>query len=262
MLYLQVVRLTARRMSTYRGATVAGVVTNTVFGFILAYVMLAVFRERPDIGGFDAIDAVTFVFVTQGMLMVVGVFGSTEQADRVLTGDVAVDLSRPYDLQGWWAAVAYGKAAFYAVFRGVPPFLVGALVFDFRLPEATTTWGWFLLTVALGVGVAFAFGFLIQLAAFWLIDIRGLSQLGWLTAQFLSGVFVPVVLFPDWLETLARALPFVAMVQLPVEVFLEQHRGGERIAVLAHQVTWLAILVGAGRIVMARAVRKVVVQGG
>ena len=59
-LYVEVARSTFRRVTTYRGATLAGVVTNTVCGFILAYVLLAVFRERTIVGGFDATDAVTF----------------------------------------------------------------------------------------------------------------------------------------------------------------------------------------------------------
>jgi ABC-2 type transport system permease protein len=95
-LYWEVARTTARRMATYRTATLAGIFTNTVFGFILAYVMLAVFRQRPDIGGFDAVDAVTFTFIAQGMFsMTVGNFGHVELSGRIHSGDVAVDLSRP-----------------------------------------------------------------------------------------------------------------------------------------------------------------------
>src|SRR5688500_8900772 len=104
-LYYEVARSTFRRVTTYRGATFAGVVTNTVFGFILTYVLLAVFRERGTVGGFDATDAATFVFVTQGMLMVVGIFGNFEIAERIRTGDVAVDLCRPYDFQVWWLEI-------------------------------------------------------------------------------------------------------------------------------------------------------------
>ena len=51
-----------RRQATYRGATFAGVFTNTVFGFILAYVLLAVYQQRSTIGGFTSVDAVTFTF--------------------------------------------------------------------------------------------------------------------------------------------------------------------------------------------------------
>jgi ABC-2 type transport system permease protein len=261
-LYVEVARATYRRMSTYRGATFAGVFTNTVFGFILAYVLLAVFRVRPTIGTFDAVDAVTFTFVTQGMLMVVGIFGDDEQSERIRTGEVAVDLTRPYDHQVWWAAVAYGKAAFYLVFRGIPPFAIGALAFHLRVPDQPGTWGAFLLSVTAAVGVAFAYGFLVELTAFWLIDIRGLRQFAWLTAQFLSGTFVPLVLLPDGIEPLARALPFAAMIQLPVEVFLDKHHGRDLIAVYAHQICWAVMLGLLGRLALRRAVRKVEVQGG
>lgn len=261
-LYWQVTRTTARRMTTYRGATFAGVVTNTVFGFILAYVMLAVFSQRPEIGGFDAVDAVTFVFVTQAMLMTVGVFGDTEMAERVRTGEVAMDLCRPYDYQGWWAGVHYGKAFFYIWARGIPPFAIGALALNLRLPGAPWVWVAFLVAVTLAVGVAFAWGFLLQLTAFWIVDVRGPVQLGWITAQVLSGVFVPLVLFPDALEAIVRALPFASMIQLPVETFLGKHSGADLVGVYATQLVWLAALVMAGRLVLARAVQKVVVHGG
>jgi ABC-2 type transport system permease protein len=262
-LYWEVARTTARRMATYRGATLAGIVTNTVFGFILSYVLLAVYRERPSIDGFDAVDAVTFTFVTQGMLMVVGVFGSDlELARRVETGEVALDLSRPYDYQAWWASVAYGKAWFYAWARGIPPFLLGSLVLQLRLPAEVWVWPAFALSVALAVGVAFAWGFLLQLSAFWIVDVRGPNQIGWFTAQFFAGTFVPVFLFPDGLEQLARALPFASMIQLPVEVFLSKHAGSALAEVYAVQIVWLVVLVALGRLVLAQAVRRVVVHGG
>jgi ABC-2 type transport system permease protein len=262
-LYWEVARTTARRTATYRAATFAGIVTNTVFGFILSYVMLAVFRERPTIGGFDAVDAVTFTFVTQGLLMVVGIFGSDyEMAYRVQSGEVAMDLSRPYDYQAWWAAVAYGKSFFYACARAAPPFLVGALVLHLRLPPHAWIWPAFALAVFLAVGVAFAFGFVVQLSAFWVVDVRGPSQIAWMPAGFLAGSYVPMFLFPDGIEQVVRLLPFAAMIQLPVEVFLGKHSGGDLLALYGMQVGWLVVLLALGRLVLARATRRVVVHGG
>lgn len=259
--YAEVGRQTFRRMTAYRGATAAGLFTNTVFGFLLAYVLMAVYQERPEVGGFDAVDAVTFTFLSQGMIMTVGMFGDAEMTERIRTGDVVTDLYRPVDYHGWWAAVAYGKAAFYAIFRGVPPFLIGALVFHLRLPVATT-WPWFVLSVAAAVAVAFGWRFLVGLSAFWLLDDRGPRSVGVLLAVFLSGMYVPVVFFPGWLETAARALPFASMVQVPAEVFLGKHPGAGAAGAVAVQVAWAAVLTVAGRIVLARAVRRVVVQGG
>ena len=261
-LYLEVARSTFRRVTTYRGATFAGVITNTIFGFILAYLLLAVFRERHTVGSFDARDAVTFVFVNQGLLMVIGIFGNLEMAERIRTGDVAVDLCRPYDFQAWWIAVHYGKAPFYLLFRGVPPYLLGAIVFDLRLPPSVPMACAFLGSVALAVGVAAAYGFIVQSTAFWLLDVRGPNQIAWIGAQFLGGTYLPIVLFPDWLEQLARVLPFASMIQLPVEVFLGKHTGVDLLGVYALQAAWLVALVLVGRVLLARATHKLVIQGG
>jgi ABC-2 type transport system permease protein len=261
-LYWEVLRATARRMATYRGATLAGVFTNTVFGFLLAAVLRAVFREDGTIGGFDAVDAVTFTFVAQGLAMPVGVFGNNEMAERILTGEVAVDLCRPYDYQGWWAAVSYGRASFFWWARGIPPFLAGSLAFDLRVPDGATTWLAFVLSVLLAIGLGFSWGFLLQLSAFWITDVRGPAQIGWISAQLLAGMFMPIVLFPGWLEGTARALPFVGMVQVPAEVFLGKHQGVDLAVVLLGQAAWLLALLLAGRFVLQRAVRKLVVLGG
>jgi ABC-2 type transport system permease protein len=260
-LYLEVARRTCARMSTYRSATLAGVFTNTVFGFLLAYVLLAVYRERTLVGGFDAVDAVTFTFVAQGLLMPLGLFSTTEIADRITTGDVVVDLQRPYDHQAWWAAVQAGQAAFYVVFRGIPPFVAGAMVFDLRLPSVARALV-FAVSLALAVAVSFGWRYLLQMSAFWIIDVRGPNQLGMLAAHFLCGAFVPIVFFPGWLEGLCRALPFASMVQHPIEIWLGQHDGAGVVRILALQVGWLVALGAAGRLVLSRAVQRVVVQGG
>jgi ABC-2 type transport system permease protein len=260
-LYIEVARRTYARTSTYRGATFAGIFTNTVFGFLLAYVLLAVYQDRDVVGGFDALDAVTFTFVAQGMLMVLGMFDDTEMADRIRTGDVIVDLQRPYDHQAWWAGVSYGKAAYHVVFRGIPPFVAGAMVFRLRLPSPPDALA-FVVSVVLAVGVAFGWRYLLQLSAFWLLEVRGANQLGWLAAQFLSGSFLPIVFFPGWLESLARALPFAYMLQVPIEIWLGRHSGLHLLVALAAQVAWGLALALVGRHVMSRAVRRVVVQGG
>jgi ABC-2 type transport system permease protein len=260
-LYAEVARRTYGRVSTYRSATIAGVFTNTVFGFLLAYVLRAVYDERTLVGDFDVVDAVTFTFVAQGLLMPLGLFSTTEIAERIKTGDVIVDLQRPFDHQAWWAAVEYGKAGFYLLFRGIPPFLAGAVVFDLRLP-APATFVAFLVSVGFAVGLSFAYRYLLQLSAFWLLDVRGPNQLGILTCHFLCGAYVPIVFFPIWLETLCRLLPFAWMLQVPIEVWLGQHQGIDLLEVYAAQAAWLVALVALGRYVLARAVQRVVVQGG
>lgn len=261
--YWQVARRAFQRHSTYRGAAFAGVVTNTVFGFLRVYVLLALFRHQASVGSLDATDVVTFTFVTQGLLPSVGVFGWLDLAERIHTGDVATDLYRPVHFLTYWLAHDLGRAAFATLARGLPPVLIGGLCFDLRLPADAATWAAFAACVVLATLVCFGWRFLLTLGGFWLIDNRGLLQLGAFVLQFFAGVIVPLNFFPSGLEHFARLLPFASVVQLPVEVFLGQHAGiAGALPVLAQQALWAMVLLCLGELVTARAFRKVVVQGG
>lgn len=250
------------RYAAYPGATWAGIFTNTFFGFLIAYTLLAVFDQRDSVGSYDARDAVTYTWLAQGMLMTIYIWGWFEVALRVRSGDVATDLQRPLDFQLYWLAQDLGRAGYHALFRGVPPFLVGALVFDVLVPGDPVVWLAFTASLVLAVVVSFAFRFLFNLAAFWLLDYRGAGVLAMVVSTFFSGQIVPLAFFPDWLETLAWALPFAAMVQAPIEVWLGHAQGAELVGLLGLQALWAAILLGAGRAVLAAGMRKLVIQGG
>jgi ABC-2 type transport system permease protein len=261
-LYWEVARRGFRRHATYRGATVARIFTGSIFGLIRAYVMLAVYRSRTDIGGFDVVDAVTFAIVSQGLLSAMEAFGTDEIAQRVRTGDIVTDLYRPMDFQRYSLAEDLGRALFHLLARGVPPVLVGALFFELRADASPGNLTALIVSITLGAIVAFHLRFLVNLCAFWLLDIRGPLQLQTLTQMFLAGLIVPITFFPGWLQSLARALPFAGTLQLPVEIFMGKHTGVGLFGVLAGQLAWCVALYAAGAALLSLATRKVVVQGG
>ncbi|WP_406398904.1 ABC transporter permease [Streptomyces uncialis] len=254
-----------RRYATYRTATAAGVFTNTVFGFILAYTYIALWDERPGLGGYDQADALTFVWISQGLLAVASVLGGgfeDELMDRIRTGDIAVDLYRPADLQLWWLAGDLGRAAFQLLGRGVVPMAVGALCFTLTLPADPLTWLAFLLAVLLGTVVSFAIRFVVALSAFWLMDGAGVAQIAFLAGVFFSGMLLPLAVFPGTLGEIARALPWSAMIQVPADVFLGKSTGTDLLGAYAFQAGWALALLLTGRLLQGAATRRVVVQGG
>jgi viologen exporter family transport system permease protein len=251
-----------RRYAAYPGATWAGVFTNTVFGFLIAYVLLAVFAQRETVGSYDESDAMTYVWLGQGLLMTIYIWGWYDVALRVQTGDVATDLQRPIDVQLYWLAQDVGRATYHALYRGIPPFLLGALAFDVIVPTEPLVWLAFPLSLALAVVTSFAFRFIFNLAAFWLLDYRGVGTLAMAASTFFSGQIVPLTFFPDGLRIVAWALPFAAMVQAPIEVFLGHAEGAELAGLLALQLFWAAVLLILGRVVLGAGLRKLVVQGG
>src|SRR5688572_17545333 len=136
-LYLAVAVGGFRRYASYRVATAAGVFTNTVFGLILVYTYLALWEERPGLGGYDQAQAVTYVWLGQCLYATLAIQGGGAEKDlmeRIRTGEIAVDLYRPVDLQVWWLAGDVGRAAFQLLGRGVVPFVFGWLFFPMALP--------------------------------------------------------------------------------------------------------------------------------
>lgn len=261
-LWWEVARRGFRRYATYRWATFAGVFTNTVFGFMRAYVLIALFAAVPRVAGYDQTDAVTYVFLVQGLIMPLYLWGWVEIAETVQTGQIATDLYRPLDYQLYWLFQDLGRALYHALLRGAAPFLIAAFAFDMRLPHDGITWLAFVVSVVLAVTVSFALRFMVNLSAFWIIDVRGVHSLAAAVWTGLSGFVIPIAFFPEAARSVLYALPFVAMVELPINVFLERAQGAELAATLCVQAIWVIVLLLGGRVMLARATRKLVLQGG
>ena len=261
-LYWEIARRGYRRYAAYPWATAAGVFTNVIFAFMRGYILLALFDARDEIAGYDPAEALTFAWVTQSLILPVYMWGWIEVALRVRSGDIATDLYRPVDPQAYWLAEDLGRALYHVLFRGLPPFLVGAFVFDLVFPGDVLQWAAFALSVVLAIVVGFGFRLLFNLATFWIVDYRGVGILATLVASFCSGLLVPVRFLPDWLESVVVVLPFVAMLQIPADVFLRELTGAELLGALGFQAFWAAALLLLGRAVFAAGTRKLVVQGG
>jgi ABC-2 type transport system permease protein len=254
-----------RRYSTYRQATMAGVFTNVVFGFLRCYVLLAVATGAGagTAAGYDRAQLATFVWVGQGLLAVVLLWGWTDLADRIRTGDVASDLLRPVSPVASYLAADLGRAAHAVLTRLVPPVLVAPLFFDVYLPVRWFTLPLFMVSMALAAVACFACRFLVNASAYWLHDARGAMVLWTLGSGVLSGLYFPLRFLPDWLAvTLWVATPFPGLMQTPLDVLVERDPAPVQAALVGLQVVWTVLLLAVCSAVQRRAERRLVVQGG
>jgi ABC-2 type transport system permease protein len=257
--YPQLLRAGYRRHAGYRLASLAGLTANIVFGLLRAAVLTAVLTERGTVAGYDLAAAVTYVWLGQGLLGVVMLWGDTELSRRIRSGDVVVDLGRPWDLQLALLMTDLGRAAHAVFIRLLPPVAIGALFFPFRWPERSETAVLFAVSVALAVVVSFGVRFLINAIAFWLLDVRGVIAVWGVVGGMLSGLILPLSWFPPWAQSLLSWTPFPALFQTPIDVFTER---GDGVTLLATQLAWAAFLLLVGRLVLVRGSRRLVVQGG
>lgn len=253
-----------RRWSTYRQATLAGAFTNTVFGFFNCSVMLAVAAGAGgSAAGYRGPQLATYVWTAQGLLAVVQLWGWTELSDRIRTGDVQSDLLRPLHPVISYLAADLGRAGFAVLGRFVVPVVVGALCFDLYAPHRAVSYPMFALSALLAVVVSFGIRYLLNLTAFWLLDIRGVLT-GWtLASNLLTGLVFPLAFLPDVVQrVLWVGTPFPAVLQAPVDILVERGDQAHQWLLLGDQAVWAVVVLALCVLVQHRAERRLVVQGG
>jgi ABC-2 type transport system permease protein len=255
------VRAGFRRYSTYRQATLAGLFTNIVFGFLRCYVLLAVIGNRA--AGYDRAQMATYVWAGQGLIATVGLWETLGLADRIRTGDVVADLLRPVPPVWSYLATDLGRAGFAVLIRFAGPVLVGALAFPLHAPRRPATYPLFVICVGLAALIAFGCRYLVEALAYWLLDARGPRIVWTMSSNVLTGLVFPLSFLPVWLSApLWVATPFPWLLQAPVDVLVERPSALGSVGLVAGQAVWAVIMLGAAGLVQRLGTRHLVVQGG
>lgn len=263
-LYLELAQRAFRQQLTYRGAALAGIFTNAIFGVMIASVYLGLYRsqgggEGSSVRGWSADQTVTLVWINQSLLMIVFMWGWWEVIRTIQSGEIVMDLLKPMDFFAYWLSRDLGRAAAHLIVRGLPTFTIGVLLFDVLAPESFLHAVAFLASIPLAVIVSFLFRFSLNLAGFWVLDHRGINYLAMALINLLSGFLIPLAFFPTPLRVLSEILPFRAIIMIPNEIYLGQI---DPAMGLLFQCVWIVVMVFGARWILRQGTRKVVVQGG
>ena len=260
--YIEVARTAFRRQQIYRWANIAGLLTNIAFGIIFSYVMIALYRVRSSAGGYNLLDALRYVWLVQSLVMTVMTFGWYDLMLTIRSGEVVSDLSKPCDFYWYWFSREIGRSCYYLLYRGLPTYLAGMLLFGFGVPG--DLWGWlaFALSLPLGAMLGIAYRVLFNLAAFWIIEARAVGTLATVIALIFTGNYVPLPFFPAWLRIFASWLPFSGLMNVPAQIFLGKLAGTGLLLEFLRQTGWLIVMTLLVRYVTTLATRRVVAQGG
>lgn len=260
--FLKILSLAFRQQLTYRAALLAGLATNFFFALLRVALLQALYAGREEVNGMTIEAAVTYVAVSQGLIAFLFIFGSWEVMNTVYNGSIGADLLRPFHLFTYWMARDLGRAIVNLVIRGLLLAAIFALFYPLLFPGTALQWLGFLLALLLGWLVSFAWRFLVNLAALWTPDARGVGRLAFTISQLLSGFLLPLRLYPDWFSRLCHLTPFPALFNTSSEVYLGILQGADLWMALLNQVVWFVILFGLCLLALRAGIRRLVIQGG
>jgi ABC-2 type transport system permease protein len=262
-MYLAFARSAFRTQLAYRAQIWAGIFGQLVQVFARIAIWTSLLATGASVGGVDRSDMVTYAVLGGTVL-------SAWDPSRMLyaisaelkNGDIASRLLRPVPYPAYLFATECGNLVYRAVAVGLPVLVIAAVVYGLKPPASLFYGAVFPAFWVLSFLLLFGLSCLGGLAAFWLMTAFSIDWFLWSIIGLLSGGFVPLWFFPDWLAAAVKYLPFAWIGFYPAAVYLGKIGEPETLLLLGIGIAWVAIFGLAIRVLWSKATTRITVQGG
>ena len=268
--YLALLSARYRMLLQYRAAALAGAGTQFFWGFIRIMIFEAFYLSSSAEPPMSFPALVSYVWLGQALLAMLPWNYDVELEAMIRRGDVAYELVRPVDLYGLWFARTLAMRTANASLRCVPMVLVTGLVLSgtplerwaLGAPDSSAALALFGVAVLAALVLGVAITTLVHISFMWTISGEGIARLVPALVTVFSGMVIPLPLFPSWAQPLLAALPFRGLADTPFRIYSGDLAGADAAGAILLSLVWAAILIGAGRALLARGCRRLVIQGG
>lgn len=263
--YYQFAKNTFQTLITYRLQTFLSFVSSVMAIFVQISIWTALYRGNVAAGGtVDAVslsDMLTYVILST----VVSVFTQSRViytiSSRVRTGEIAMDLIKPISFFKYVFSLNTGQNAFGAVFRALPLILIFVPLYRISVPDAGH-FIVFVLSIFNAMLIRYLITYALGLTGFWAVKIWHLEFLFSIMMEIFAGSVVPLWFFPAFFVRVSDFLPFKFIHFVPLSIYLQKLTLWESLLSLIYQLLWIGALFALSRLIWARGVKKLVLQGG
>jgi ABC-2 type transport system permease protein len=261
-LYLATMRMAVSEQFQYRTANyfyMLGMIAEPVI-YLVVWTTIAD-QQGGSVNGLSAGYFAAYYIVWTLVRNMNLVFGAPYWEHRIREGDLNRDLLRPilplhYDIAyfaGWKVVV---------IVLWIPLAFALSLLFDPSLsPNAQQ-----IATFAIAIWGAYLIRTMFQeslgMLCFWTTRGAAIFDLYMATELLLSGRLVPMPLMPDWVQEIARFLPFQYAFYFPINSLIGDLSGPELLRGLGAQLLWILIGFGIFRVAWRFAIRHYSAVGG
>lgn len=268
--YLAVVSARYRTLLQYRIAAMAGLTTQIFWGGVKIMVFFAFYAVSREEQPMSLAQVVSYIWLGQALLGMLPWNIDRDIEQLIREGSVSYELVRPLDLYTFWFCRTIALRTATTTLRSIPMVVLAMLVlpafgfadWSLRPPPGLDAFFCFVVSITCALAMACAFTMLMHAFLVWTVSGEGLNRIMPSAVIVLSGMVVPLPLFPDWLQPFLNAQPFRGLVDVPYRIYLGDIAVADAFPDILHQIVWSLIFVVIGRWLLARSMRQLVVQGG
>jgi ABC-2 type transport system permease protein len=206
--------------------------------------------------------ALTYVWLGQATITLLPWDVDDEIEEMVRSGNMANALIHPIDIYGLFFARSVALRLFPTLVRGTIVVIIAAFFFGLAPPPSVGIAFAFAFSVFLAAALASAMTAIVSTTLFWTICGEGVQRIMPHFTLLLSGLVLPLPLFPDWLQPLLSVQPFRGIIDIPCRIYTGMIPLGGVFYAFLFQTVWLAVIVRSGRWLMTKALARVEIQGG
>ncbi|WP_058303364.1 ABC transporter permease [Gorillibacterium timonense] len=253
----------------YRIAAASGIAVS-VFWALIECILLTVFYTYGDKGtwnnnGFGLSQAISYIWLAQGLFVLQFMSIDGEIMAKIRNGDVGIELCRPLDLyMHWFAKGAAGKLGTSWI-RSLATLLIGLLMpagYALGKPASFEGFLFFVLSVAMAFLLCSAYAMLVTAIRMSITWGDGPTYMLLLVSGILSGSYLPLRLWPDFMQPFLRLQPFGGFTDIPAQLYVGSLSSSSAFPMIAIQLAWSVIFIAAGRLIMKRKLSGIIIQGG
>jgi ABC-2 type transport system permease protein len=268
--YGAILAVRCRMLLQYRAAALAGFGTQLFWGFVKVMVFVAFYASATVEPPMTLTEVLVYIWLGQALLALLPWNVDAEIAEQIRTGGVAYELLRPLDLYAFWFARTLAFRAAPTLLRMLPMLIFTLLVMRWiglehwalPLPHSWAGGLMFLAALAGTLALSTAFTMILHITLMWTVSGEGINRMMPGLVPVLSGLIVPLPLFPDWIQGVIYWQPFRGMADVPFRIYSGHIDVATAWTELLMQWVWVAVLVLFGVWLLTRARSKLVVQGG
>jgi len=236
--------VTYKEWSAYRSHSMVSIFVGPVYFIFQYFIWTAAYGDKTELNGMNLTQMITYFGASTLIGYVTMDFADWNLQMLIRTGKFLTFAMRPIHHRFFALSQKIGHRILGLIFEFVPCLLIFTLLF--KVDMIPDNLGWTVLSIGLAFLMTFYVHYILGMTAFWFVQSTGIRRVFDLLSGVFSGVFIPLVFFPQAIQKLLFFLPFPYMSYVPAMVFT----GNFQLAGIRMEVSEIVALQGVAVMLM------------
>lgn len=254
----------------YRMAALAGA-TTSIFWVLIEITVYTIFytyasnKVSGSIGTLTLKQVVSYAWLTQLLFLMQPMNIDSEILNKITSGDVGIEMCRPLDLYFHWFSKTAASRLTPLIWHGPIVLIFGMLIpgsYRLSMPASSLGFLCMLLSILSALLLCTSYAMLtcaVRLNVSWG---DGPTYIMMLIGGVLSGTYLPLQLWPNFMQKFLLIQPFAGYLDIPLRFYIGTMPPKDVFLAIGIQLMWIIIFIVTGKILMTKKLKNIIVQGG